>query len=225
MAVSFFAFLRLLSFADLSFAVPVTAASVVLETVLAKLLLKEAVGGLRWAGASLVALQLAAIAFGPGWKIQALSMMLMGWGFYMIHGCLQVFASELSAEARATALSLHGMLDEAILSTTLLPLGTDSLTATYQGDSSYSGSSGGCTENVESWGISAPSSPTVSQDFNLSVGEASVDLNTGAVHVSQLLDFSQSDSARVQQMFGLAYDAQAAHPEVLLSQTLTPSAL
>jgi predicted MFS family arabinose efflux permease len=31
----------------------------------------------------------------------------MGWGFYMIHGSLQVFASELSAEARATALSLH----------------------------------------------------------------------------------------------------------------------
>jgi len=32
---------------------------------------------------------------------------MMGWGFYMIHGCLQVFASELSVEARATALSLH----------------------------------------------------------------------------------------------------------------------
>jgi hypothetical protein len=31
----------------------------------------------------------------------------MGWGFYMLHGCLQVFASELSEEARATALSLH----------------------------------------------------------------------------------------------------------------------
>jgi MFS transporter, DHA1 family, inner membrane transport protein len=31
----------------------------------------------------------------------------MGWGFYMIHGCLQVFASELSVEARATALALH----------------------------------------------------------------------------------------------------------------------
>ena len=31
----------------------------------------------------------------------------MGWGFYMCHGCLQVFASELSVEARATALSLH----------------------------------------------------------------------------------------------------------------------
>jgi predicted MFS family arabinose efflux permease len=65
------------------------------------------VNGMMVTGALLVALQLAVVAFGPGWKIQALSMLLMGWGFYMIHGCLQVFASELSAEARATALSLH----------------------------------------------------------------------------------------------------------------------
>jgi predicted MFS family arabinose efflux permease len=52
-------------------------------------------------------LQLIATAFGPVWKLQFLCMLLMGWGFYMIHGCLQVFASELSVEARATALSLH----------------------------------------------------------------------------------------------------------------------
>src|SRR6516164_8664896 len=65
------------------------------------------VRGMMTVGASLVALQLAAIAFGPGWKIQFLILLLMGWGFYMIHGCLQVFASELSVEARATALSLH----------------------------------------------------------------------------------------------------------------------
>jgi predicted MFS family arabinose efflux permease len=65
------------------------------------------VKGMMIAGASLVALQLAVIAFGPGWKIQALSLVFMGWGFYMIHGCMQVFASELSVEARATALSLH----------------------------------------------------------------------------------------------------------------------
>ena len=43
MAVSFFAFIALLSVADLSFAVPATAASYVLETVLAKYLLKEPV--------------------------------------------------------------------------------------------------------------------------------------------------------------------------------------
>jgi predicted MFS family arabinose efflux permease len=63
--------------------------------------------GMMIAGATLVGLQLVAIAFGPAWKIQGLSLVLMGWGFYMIHGCLQVFASELSVEARATALSLH----------------------------------------------------------------------------------------------------------------------
>jgi predicted MFS family arabinose efflux permease len=65
------------------------------------------VNGMMIVGATLVGLQLAAIAFGPGWKIQAVSLLFMGWGFYMIHGCLQVFASELSVEARATALSLH----------------------------------------------------------------------------------------------------------------------
>ena len=65
------------------------------------------VNGMMMVGATLVGLQLAVIAFGPAWKIQALSLLFMGWGFYMIHGCMQVFASELSVEARATALSLH----------------------------------------------------------------------------------------------------------------------
>ncbi|MCC7174902.1 MAG: EamA family transporter [Bryobacterales bacterium] len=55
MAVSFFAFLALLKVADLSFAVPATAATYVLETVLARFLLKERVGRRRWAGALLVA--------------------------------------------------------------------------------------------------------------------------------------------------------------------------
>jgi MFS transporter, DHA1 family, inner membrane transport protein len=65
------------------------------------------VNGMMITGALLVGLQLAATAFGPGWKIQMMCLLLMGWGFYMIHGCLQVFASELSVGARATALSLH----------------------------------------------------------------------------------------------------------------------
>ena len=65
------------------------------------------VNGMMITGAALAGLQLAAIAFGPGWKVQTVCLLLMGWGFYMIHGCLQIFASELSVEARATALSLH----------------------------------------------------------------------------------------------------------------------
>ena len=55
MAVSFFAFMTLLSIADLSFAVPATAVTYVFETVLAKYLLKERISWGRWAGASLVA--------------------------------------------------------------------------------------------------------------------------------------------------------------------------
>jgi drug/metabolite transporter (DMT)-like permease len=54
MAVSFFAFMKLLSFTNLSFAVPASAITYVLETVLAKYVLKEHVNWLRWAGASLV---------------------------------------------------------------------------------------------------------------------------------------------------------------------------
>ncbi len=55
MAVSFFAFIRLLSVAELSFAVPATAASVVVETILARLVLNENVNLNRWAGAALIA--------------------------------------------------------------------------------------------------------------------------------------------------------------------------
>ncbi|HUA58100.1 MAG TPA: EamA family transporter [Verrucomicrobiae bacterium] len=54
MAVSFFAYMRLLTVAELSFAVPATAITYALETVLAKYVLKENVNRLRWAGAALV---------------------------------------------------------------------------------------------------------------------------------------------------------------------------
>ena len=54
MAVSFFAYMGLLTISDLSFAVPATAVTYVLETVLARYLLKERVNWLRWTGAALV---------------------------------------------------------------------------------------------------------------------------------------------------------------------------
>ncbi|PWU07056.1 MAG: hypothetical protein C5B51_10955 [Terriglobia bacterium] len=55
MAVSFFALLSLLSIAELSFAIPATSASYLLETVLAKCVLREDVHWQRWLGACLVA--------------------------------------------------------------------------------------------------------------------------------------------------------------------------
>jgi drug/metabolite transporter (DMT)-like permease len=54
MAVSFFAYMGLLTVSELSFAVPATAITYVLETVLAKYVLHEHVNALRWAGAALV---------------------------------------------------------------------------------------------------------------------------------------------------------------------------
>jgi drug/metabolite transporter (DMT)-like permease len=54
LAFSFFAFMALVQSAPLSFAVPASAASFILETVLAKLLLKERIGPRRAAGTMLV---------------------------------------------------------------------------------------------------------------------------------------------------------------------------
>jgi drug/metabolite transporter (DMT)-like permease len=54
MAVSFFSFMALVQTEPLSFAVPASAASFVLETLLAKLLLRERIGLRRAAGALIV---------------------------------------------------------------------------------------------------------------------------------------------------------------------------
>lgn len=62
MAISFFAFLQLLTLADFSFAVPATAATYVVETLLAKMVLKEDVAWQRWAGALLVAVGVIALS-------------------------------------------------------------------------------------------------------------------------------------------------------------------
>jgi drug/metabolite transporter (DMT)-like permease len=53
--IGFLAMLSLLSIASVSFAVPATAVSYLLETLLAKYILGEDVRGRRWAAASLVA--------------------------------------------------------------------------------------------------------------------------------------------------------------------------
>lgn len=62
MAVSFFAYLGLLTVSELSFAVPATAVTYALETVLAKYVLRERVTWLRWAGAALVICGVALVA-------------------------------------------------------------------------------------------------------------------------------------------------------------------
>ena len=62
-AVSFFALLSLLSITTVSFAVPATAVSYLLETLLAKYILGEDVKWRRWAAASLVACGVVLLSF------------------------------------------------------------------------------------------------------------------------------------------------------------------
>lgn len=55
MAISFFSFVAAVRIADFSFVVPATAGSFVLETLLARYILRERVDARRWLGALLVA--------------------------------------------------------------------------------------------------------------------------------------------------------------------------
>jgi drug/metabolite transporter (DMT)-like permease len=63
LAVSFFALLSLLSITTVSFAVPATALSYLLETLLAKYILGEDVRWRRWAAATLVACGVLLLSF------------------------------------------------------------------------------------------------------------------------------------------------------------------
>lgn len=58
-------------------------------------------------GAVFISSQIAIIAFGPPWQVQFLNFMVMGCGFYLIHGGFQVFTSEIAPDARASAVSLQ----------------------------------------------------------------------------------------------------------------------
>ena len=63
LAVSFFALLSLLSITTVSFAVPASAASYLLETIMAKYILGEDVRWTRWGAASLVACGVVLLSF------------------------------------------------------------------------------------------------------------------------------------------------------------------
>jgi DHA1 family inner membrane transport protein len=52
-----------------------------------------------------IALVLAALHF--PWYVQVAIFGLLGFGFYMLHGCIQVHVTELSSTARGTATALH----------------------------------------------------------------------------------------------------------------------
>jgi DHA1 family inner membrane transport protein len=58
-------------------------------------------------GGVIAALSLALAAFDFAWPVQLAAFTLLGFGFYALHGSIQVQATELSAEARGAAMSIH----------------------------------------------------------------------------------------------------------------------
>jgi predicted MFS family arabinose efflux permease len=58
-------------------------------------------------GGSMAAVALALIAFNFPWYVQTTVFALFGFGFYLMHGSIQVHVTELSSTARGVAASLH----------------------------------------------------------------------------------------------------------------------
>jgi DHA1 family inner membrane transport protein len=58
-------------------------------------------------GGAIAAFSLAIVAFDFIWPVQLAAFTLLGFGFYTLHASIQVQATELSAEARGAAMSMH----------------------------------------------------------------------------------------------------------------------
>jgi predicted MFS family arabinose efflux permease len=62
---------------------------------------------LMLSGAACAAIALILVTLHMPWYLQAAIFVLFGFGFYMLHGCIQLHVTELSHTARGAALSMH----------------------------------------------------------------------------------------------------------------------
>jgi predicted MFS family arabinose efflux permease len=58
-------------------------------------------------GGAIAAFSLSIVAFDFIWPVQLAAFTLLGFGFYTLHASIQVQATELSADARGAAMSMH----------------------------------------------------------------------------------------------------------------------
>lgn len=77
--------------------------------VISRLLRRFTERKLMLSGGVLTAFVLAVMSFDPRWQIALAVFILLGLSFYLLHGVIQLYASELSETARATAMSLHSL--------------------------------------------------------------------------------------------------------------------
>lgn len=63
--------------------------------------------GLILTGAAFMGLALLAVALRAWWPIEMVEFLFLGCGFYMMHGVIQIYATELAPAARGSAAALH----------------------------------------------------------------------------------------------------------------------
>src|SRR5215472_1628146 len=63
--------------------------------------------GLMMTGGTLMGLALALVALHLAWPLWIVDFVALGLGFYMLHGVIQIYASELAPAARGSAMALH----------------------------------------------------------------------------------------------------------------------
>jgi MFS transporter, DHA1 family, inner membrane transport protein len=59
------------------------------------------------AGGACVAVAMLTAGLGTWWPIELAIFAVLGFGFYMLHGCIQVQATEIAPGARGAAMALH----------------------------------------------------------------------------------------------------------------------
>jgi predicted MFS family arabinose efflux permease len=63
--------------------------------------------GLMTLGPAMMAVGMTMVAFRPDWPVEFVAFVIMGFGFFALHACIQVYATELAPENRGSAVSLH----------------------------------------------------------------------------------------------------------------------
>jgi predicted MFS family arabinose efflux permease len=58
-------------------------------------------------GGALMALGLTLVAFAPPWPVQCLAFLVAGMGFYMLHGSIQVYVTEIAPSMRSSGVAFH----------------------------------------------------------------------------------------------------------------------
>ena len=61
------------------------------------------------AGGMVMGACLLVIALRMPWPVEFMNFVVMGFGFYLLHGCIQVYVTELAPSARASATAAHSM--------------------------------------------------------------------------------------------------------------------